>query len=66
MLAPEVMAPEEFGPIDHRIDVYHAAILLLQLAYSRKLRFSPDEIASGRPGEMALGVQPHYCGFALF
>jgi eukaryotic-like serine/threonine-protein kinase len=64
MLVPEVIDPQEFGPIDQRIDVYHVALLLLQLSYSRKFRFSHDEIIAGRPREMATRLQPPY-GSAL-
>ena len=53
MLPPEVLNPSEFGPIDHRIDIYHAGLLLLELAYSRELSFTPEEITNGRPREMA-------------
>lgn len=60
MLPPEAIDPAEFGPIDHRIDIYHAGLLLLQLAYSRELRFSQDEILAGRPREMALDLVAPY------
>jgi len=64
MLPPEVLNPKEFGPIDHRIDIYHAGLLFLQLAYSSELRFSIEEIINGKPREMALALPPPYC-FAL-
>jgi serine/threonine protein kinase len=64
MLPPEAIEVGEFGPIDHRIDIYHIGLLLLQLAYSRELRFSREEILAGRPREMALGLAPPY-SFAL-
>jgi serine/threonine-protein kinase len=54
MLPPEVLNPQEYGPIDHRIDIYHAGLLFLQLAYSSELRFSFDDIINGKPREMAL------------
>src|SRR5262249_32754515 len=37
MLPPEVLAQTDFGPIDHRIDLYHVGLLLLQLAMSSEL-----------------------------
>jgi len=64
MLPPEAIDPAEFGPIDQRIDIYHTGLLLLQLSYSREIRFSLEEILSGRPREMALGLQAPY-NFAL-
>ena len=64
MLPPEAVDTSEFGAIDHRIDIYHIGLLLLQLAYSRELRFTRDEILCGRPREMALALQTPY-NFAL-
>jgi eukaryotic-like serine/threonine-protein kinase len=64
MLPPEVLNASEFGPIDHRIDIYHAGLLFLQLAYSLELRFSTDEILNGKPRELALALPAPYC-FAL-
>ncbi|HBH86764.1 MAG TPA: protein kinase family protein [Syntrophaceae bacterium] len=61
---PEAIDSAEFGPIDHRIDIYHIGLLLLQLAYSQELRFSRDEILAGRPRDMALKLPPPY-NFAL-
>lgn len=60
MLPPEAIDPVEFGPIDHRIDIYHVGLLLLQLTYSHELRFSRDEILAGRPREMALDLLAPY------
>ena len=60
MFAPELLAPEEFGRIDHRIDLYHVGMMLLRLAYSRNLTFSPQEIVAGQPREMALALRPPY------
>lgn len=56
MLPPEVLNPAEYGPIDHRVDIYHAGLLLLELAYSKELRFTKDEIIKGRPRDMALAL----------
>lgn len=54
MLPPEVHDPSEFGPIDQRVDIYHAGLLFLELAYSRRLRFETNEILAGEPRRMAL------------
>lgn len=64
MLPPEVFEPAEFGPLDYRTDIYHVGLLLLQLAHSRELQFSKDEILAGRPREMALTLLPPF-NFAL-
>ncbi len=44
MLPPEVLNSSEHGPIDARIDIYHVGLLFLQLAYSKELRFTEEEI----------------------
>jgi eukaryotic-like serine/threonine-protein kinase len=64
MLPPEVLRSAEFGPIDHRIDIYHVGLLFLQLAYSKELKFSTQEILDGKPREMALAL-PLPFSFAL-
>lgn len=64
MLPPEVLNTAEFGPIDYRIDIYHVGLLLLQLAHSKELRFTREEILNGKPREMALELPPPY-SFAL-
>lgn len=55
---PEALDPSEFGPLDHRIDIYQLGLLVLQLAYSRPTTFSTEEILAGRPREMALLLEP--------
>jgi len=64
MRPPEALDPSEFGPMDHRIDIYHVGLLFLQLACSAQIQFSGDEILAGRPREMALGL-PAPLNFAL-
>ncbi len=54
MLPPEALDPSEFGPLDQRIDIYHCGLLFLQLAHSRELRFTEEEIRGGKPRDMAL------------
>ena len=46
---PEAIDPDQFGPLSNRIDIYHLGLLFLQLAYSRELQFSREEILTGRP-----------------
>lgn len=64
MLPPEAIDPSEFGPIDHRIDIYHIGLIFLQLSLSREMRFSRDDIISGRPRELAMTLPVPY-NFAL-
>ena len=64
MLPPEVLNPDECGPIDQRIDIYHAGLLLLQLASNKEIQLSREEILAGRPREMALALPIPY-NFAL-
>ena len=64
LLPPEVLNPNESGPIDTGIDIYHLGLLFLQLAYSRRLQFTCKGILSGRPREMALKL-PHPYNKAL-
>jgi len=33
MLPPEVLDPSEYGPLDHRIDIYHCGLLFLHLLW---------------------------------
>jgi eukaryotic-like serine/threonine-protein kinase len=54
MLPPEALDSPEFGPLDHRIDIYHCGLLLLQVAMSKDIRFTEDEIRIGKPKELAL------------
>jgi serine/threonine-protein kinase len=64
MLPPEVLKPDEFGPIDHRVDIYHTGLLFLELAYSKVLRFAQEEILGGKPRDLALQL-PSPLNFAL-
>lgn len=64
MLPPEVLDTQEYGPIDHRIDIYHVGLLLLQIALSKELQFTKDEILAGKPREIALTLPTPY-SFAL-
>ncbi len=50
---PETINPEEFGIVDKRCDIYHAAILLLSLSLRQELRFTRDETLRGKPRMMA-------------
>jgi len=64
MLPPEVLDPTQFGPIDRRLDIYHAGLLFLQIAHSKELQFTEAEILAGKPRELALSLPSPY-SFAL-
>ena len=58
MLPPELIDPATYGQADHRIDIYHTGLLLLQLALNKQLHFTREEIAAGKPRELALTLAP--------
>jgi hypothetical protein len=58
MLPPELIDPTTYGQADHRIDIYHTGLLLLQLALNKQLQFTPEEIAAGKPRDMTLTFAP--------
>ena len=60
LLPPEVLDLNQFGPIDHRVDIYHLGLLFLQLAHSKRLQFTPEEILRGNPRQVALQLPPPY------
>src|SRR6185437_6948321 len=64
MLPPEALDSSEFGPLDRRIDIYHSGLLFLQLALSREMQFSSEEIRAGKPRDLALQL-PAPFNFAL-
>ena len=60
---PEAIRHDEFGPLDHRMDIYHIGLLLLQLLIGPR-QFSREERLAGTPRELALNCEPPY-SFAL-
>jgi serine/threonine-protein kinase len=58
MQPPEFLKPADFGPLDHRIDLYHVGLLLLQIALSTALSFTEAEILAGKPRDMAQTLPP--------
>lgn len=58
ILPPEVVSPTEYGPMDHHIDIYNVGLLLLQLAISKERVFTPEEVLSGTPREIAVTLPP--------
>jgi serine/threonine protein kinase len=53
MLPPELLPGTNFGPADHRIDIYHTGLLFLQLAIAQERQFTAEEILNGVPGQIA-------------
>jgi serine/threonine protein kinase len=51
---PEAVDVMEFGPLDHRVDIYQCGLLLLEFLLGETGRFSQDELLTGRPQEVAL------------
>lgn len=64
MRAPESLNPQEFGPMDHRMDIYHCGLLLLQMLLGSPLTFSRDEVLAGVPRQQALQLGGPY-SFAI-
>jgi eukaryotic-like serine/threonine-protein kinase len=58
--APEAINPAEFGPADHRMDIYHCGLMFLQLIKSQRLVFSRQDILDGVPRQMALELKSPY------
>lgn len=58
MLPPELIPGANFGVADHRIDIYHTGLLLLQLAHVREVQFRREQILNGAPRELALTLPP--------
>ena len=61
---PEAVDESEFGPLDHRIDIYQTGLLLLQFATSRRHSFTREEVLAGVPREIALNLTAPF-NFAL-
>src|SRR3989338_229640 len=58
MLPPEVVRPEEFGPVDYNTDLYHVGLFLLQLALSKEATFTLEEVLAGKPRQLAETLPP--------
>ena len=53
MIPPEVLDPATFGEPGRRVDVYHAALLLVAVVSGRELSFTTEEILDGAPRRAA-------------
>lgn len=64
MKPPEAVQPEVYGPVTQKMDIYHCGLLLLQLALSKPMQFSREEILQGVPRQLALAL-PQPLNFAI-
>jgi len=60
MRPPESYDPGQFGFIDRRVDIYHVGLLLLSLVLGHSPTFTPAEIVTGAPRDMAEGLPSVY------
>ena len=60
MLPPEYIDHSEFGPLDCRVDIYHAALLFLSLLRGKKLTFTVDQTINGVPRKEAESLESPY------
>jgi serine/threonine-protein kinase len=64
MRAPESLVPAEYGPMDHRMDIYHCGLLFLQILLGQPLTFTTEQVLNGLPREVALEIGGSF-SFAL-
>ena len=57
MMPPERFNPGEFGPVSKQTDLYHFALLLLEIMARRPLKFSHEEILAGGPRTLAQNMR---------
>lgn len=53
---PECIRPDLYGTPDHRVDIYQAALLFLQLLRGEMLQYSDEEKLAGQPRFDALAL----------
>lgn len=53
---PEAM-DSEFGPVDHRVDVYQTGLLFMRFLLGPQAAFTQQDLLDGRPAELALQQQ---------
>lgn len=56
MRAPESLDANEFGRMDHRMDIYHCGLLFLQILLGKRLTFTREQVLKGEPRRMALDI----------
>lgn len=60
MLPPEAIDPPARGPIDRRVDIYHAALTFMCVVYGQILQFTREQILAGEPQRLALSLDSIY------
>ena len=60
MLPPEAIDPVHLGPLDRRVDIYHAALTFLSVVHGEVLQFDPEQIVDGVPQRLALLTESVY------
>ncbi|HET9210873.1 MAG TPA: hypothetical protein VFR03_10775 [Thermoanaerobaculia bacterium] len=60
LVPPEYLSPTECGPMDHRVDIYQAGLLLLCILQGRVSQYSFEEIALGVPAKATQGLATDY------
>jgi serine/threonine protein kinase len=57
LVPPEYLNPSDLGPMDHRVDIYQAGLLLLCVLQGRIMRYSFEEISTGLPAKHAENLE---------
>ena len=60
LVPPEYLSPSECGPMDHRMDIYQAGLLLLCVLQGRITLYSFEEISVGAPERNARQLASGY------
>jgi serine/threonine protein kinase len=60
LVPPEYLNTSELGPMDHRMDIYQAGLLLLCVLQGRIMRYSFEEISLGLPARNAEKLDSSY------
>lgn len=60
MLPPEALDPDQFGPVDRSIDIYHIGLVLLSVLLGSVPQFTREEILAGAPRQLAEQLQSPY------
>jgi serine/threonine protein kinase len=58
LVPPEYLNPSDCGPMDHRVDIYQAGLLLLCVLRGRVAQYSFEEISLGAPARDAEKLAP--------
>lgn len=64
MRAPEAIQVQEFGPMDHRMDLYHCGLLFLSFLRGAPLTYTREQVLDGQPRRDALTLPAPY-NFAI-